>query len=945
MLITEIANSQTVKTYKLDNGLTVILAEDHSEPKVFGAVAVKVGSKNDPEDKTGMAHYFEHVMFKGTDKIGTVDYVKEKPYLDLISELYDKLATVADNDLKRNEILKQINIQSIEASKYAIPGEIDKLLKKYGGAGINAYTGYDHTVYHNTFSPDYMEKWLAIYAERFRNPVFRMFQAELETVYEERNMYADIMGSKAVEDLTKRVLKKHPYRNPIIGTVKDLKNPSLSRMTDFYKKYYVAGNMALILAGNFDSEKIIPLIEQTFGKHPAGKAPVFDLKKYMEEPFVGREFFSGRYVPLKAGVICFRGVASADPDKVALDCCMSILSNKSQTGLLDQLRTDSKVMFATGIQLSMNDLGVIAIVFAPKLSGSLKKTESKITAVINDLKSGNFSDELFESIKISIIKNNAMLVENKVKLGNLLVELFSSGQTWEEYIARTDRYRNITKQELIDAANRYFTDNRLVFYNKPGFSGKAEKISKPDYAPLLSVNGNAQSTFAKELATTKVKPNSPKFVDFSSDFKYGDIQKNVHLVTGKNSFNEVFTLKFRFGYGTNASKLMELLPKHLPELGTESRTVKEFRSAMQKLGASYEMEAHRTSFDLKIDGFDKNFEETIVLFNDFLKNIKPDDKQMSKLLHDVHERNKIECSDINALSDAHFSRIVMGGQSEYLGRLSIKEIKKLQSSDMTDLFKNIQKYETAIIYVGNIAFDSVREIIASKVDFPENMLDADKSFFEVEDYSSNLISVFNYRKANQVVANFYVPGMPAINDSDIVAASFFNSYFGIGMSSIMFHEIRELRSLSYSANAQYFFSNRKYAAFKGYMLGNIAIQADKTAEAVELVDSLIKNMPQKAELIKDIKNSYKESINNSLPTFREIPEYGYSLIEQGYGEDFRKTMYDSIDSLTMETVNRFYEKYIKGKPLIHVLSGNKAKMNLDKLNIRKQELKLKDILR
>jgi predicted Zn-dependent peptidase len=943
MTITQQTISQTVKTFKLDNGFTVILAEDHSEPKIHGAVVAKAGSKNDPEGVTGMAHYFEHIMFKGTDKTGTIDYEKEKPYLDRIAELYDELAAVADSETKRNEILKKINELSIAANEYAIPGETDKLLKKYGGTKINAYTSYDHTVYHNSFPPNHLEKWLKIYAERFRNPVFRMFQAELETVYEERNMYADRMGSKAIEDLFGVAIKKHPYRNPIIGAVKDLKTPSINKLTKFYKEYYVAGNMGLILVGDFVADDVLPLISEAFGVLPAGEAPEFPIDKYREAPFKVREFYSGRYIPLKAGIVCFKSTPAGHTDETALNYCLSILSNESQTGLLDRLRIDNKLMFSVAQQLSLNDMGAIVVVFVPKLMRSLKKAETEIMNVISQLKSGNFSDELIEALRISFVKDKARIMENKEDFGNLLVSLFSCGMSWDDYVTETEKYQTITKQDIIDAANRYFIDNRLVFYNKTGFSGKAEKIKKPPYKALTSQNTDKQSAFADELDKLENKPQTPSFVDFNKDFRYGDLQDNVHVVTGNNPVNDIFTLKIKFGYGKNRDKLVELIPEHFNELGTESKTVGEFRAAMQKLGASYYITSGRTSIILHVDGFDGHFDEIMSLVNDYLLNIKADNRQMTKIFQSIRERNKIERKDHTALAEAHLNHVIMGENSLYVNRVSAKEAKKLKSEDIVNSFRNAQKHETTITYTGKIPFDEVMEILKAQIKFPENVQPADKSFFEIKDYDCDVISLFDYKKANQTHTLFYVPGKPG-NMNDILTAKLFNRYFGEGMSSIMFHEIRELRSLSYSASAQYSFPDRKYAGFKGFMYGVLATQADKTAEAVELADNLVKQLPQKPELVEVLKKAFKESINTSKPAFREIPSYGYSLIEQGYSEDLRKIEYDNIDLFNMETINKFHENFIKGRPLIFILTGNESKMALDKLKIRKQKVKLKDIL-
>ena len=165
--------------HTLENGLTVWLNEDHTQPKVLGAVVVKAGAKDCPN--TGIAHYFEHMMFKGTDKIGTVDYEKEKEILDRIAAKYDELAATKEAS-ERKALQKQINELSVEAAAYVIPNEFDRLISRYGGTKLNAGTSLDYTVYFNTFSPQYMEQWAEINSERLIHPVFRLFQNEVETV-------------------------------------------------------------------------------------------------------------------------------------------------------------------------------------------------------------------------------------------------------------------------------------------------------------------------------------------------------------------------------------------------------------------------------------------------------------------------------------------------------------------------------------------------------------------------------------------------------------------------------------------------------------------------------------------------------------------------------------------------------------------------------------------
>ena len=252
-----------VKELTLSNGMTVWLNEDHSQPKVFGAVVVKAGAKDCPN--TGIAHYFEHIMFKGTDRMGTIDYAAEKPWLDSISAQYDLLSKTKD-DAERTRIQMHINELSLKAADYAIPNEFNRLISKYGGSGLNAGTGHDLTYYHNSFLPQFIEQWCWLNSERLMRPVFRGFQSELENVYEEKNRSADAMGD-ALDKVLKAVFKTQPYAYPIIGSTENLKNPRLSDMAAFYKKYYVASNMGLILCGDIKPDSALTvLLEQTFGR-------------------------------------------------------------------------------------------------------------------------------------------------------------------------------------------------------------------------------------------------------------------------------------------------------------------------------------------------------------------------------------------------------------------------------------------------------------------------------------------------------------------------------------------------------------------------------------------------------------------------------------------------------------------------------------------------------
>ena len=216
-----------VRIYKLNNGLTVYLAQNDDAPRIQTYIPVRTGSNNDPSDNTGLAHYLEHMMFKGTSKLGTLDWEKEKVLLDQISDLYEQ-HKAEQNPEKKKEIYRKIDEISQEASQYAIANEYDKAISSLGATGTNAHTWLDETVYKNNIPNNELEKWLKIEKERFSGLVLRLFHTELESVYEEFNRAQDNDVRLVNYALMEALFPKHPNgQQTTLGKSEHLKNPSM----------------------------------------------------------------------------------------------------------------------------------------------------------------------------------------------------------------------------------------------------------------------------------------------------------------------------------------------------------------------------------------------------------------------------------------------------------------------------------------------------------------------------------------------------------------------------------------------------------------------------------------------------------------------------------------------------------------------------------------------
>lgn len=921
--------STEVKEYILDNGLTVWMNEDHSQPKVFGAVVVKAGAKDTPN--TGIAHYFEHMMFKGTDKIGTIDYVAEKVLLDSIAAKYDELAKTTD-PVERNLLQREINELSVRAADYVIPNEFDKLITKYGGTKLNAGTSYDYTVYHNIFSPQYMEHWAEINSERLLNPVFRMFQSELETVYEEKNRMNDMMLNQAVEQLMEDYFKPHPYAYPIIGSAENLKNPRLSEMRKFFEEYYVASNMGLILCGDFDSDSVLPILERTFSRIPQGT--IKSRASIKLPPFQGREKTTVKVpIPLlKAVAIGFRGLPANHPDHPALDVAVGILNNSNGTGYLDQLMVNRKVMGAMAGKESFNEAGFVGMVVVPKLVlQSCRTAERIIWRTIDRLKKGDFSDEVFNSLKQEQLRQHLTELEDIDARSQVMVRLFSQEKTWADYQDDLKRAEQLTKEDVIRIANKYFGDNYLYIKKKTGRYPKVN-LSKPNFAPILPKHADETSAYALKLEETPVREEEPHFVDFEKDIQRLDLTSYVSLYVAPNQVNNIFTLKLSYGIGLLEEAKLKYVATYIPLLGTEQLSFEAFRTQLQTIGSTMDFDVDKEQFTIKITGFDNAFNETLAIVSDFLSSVKADDKKLKTLVDDAKVAEKAFFKSNNEVAQALFEYVQYGSLSQYLNKLSLKEVKRIKGKELVDLFHQIQEVECSFHYCGTLSIDDVAEQLDKHIALKDIRKKSNSPVYrEFVQYDKPLVFFYDMPDVFQNIIYAYMTSDPMESLRKRHEAALFSKYFGEGMSSLMFQEIREFRSLAYYTSGAYrlppFSQSDKPTRFVSYL----STQSDKTTDALEVLNSLIHDMPKRPEKISDVIQTYINQTNNEYPTFREISSKIASYRKEGYTEDPNRALLEGIEQMNIEDIDHFYESHVKGRNLVYVIVGNSRMIDMKKL--------------
>ena len=928
-----------VSELKLSNGLTVWLNEDHTQPKVYGALVVKAGAKDCPN--TGIAHYLEHVLFKGTQKIGTVCYAEEKVWLDSISMKYDELSQTKDAE-QRLAIQRDISRLSQVAADYAIPNEFDRLISKYGGSALNASTSWDRTEYHNTFSPQFIEQWCELNSERMLNPVFRLFQGELETVYEEKNRAADDIATAAIERVMATAFKGHPYQYPIIGSTENLKNPRLSDMEEFFRRYYVAGNMGLILSGDFSAEGIVPLLERTFGRLPKGDAPLSSFSGSLQ-PFNGETLELKLNIPIvKAVGLLFRGPLTTERDFRALQLAMRLLSNDNETGLLDSLRTAHKVMYALSENFSLNEAGAVGLLVIPKIPfGSKKKAERLCWQQIERVKAGDFTDEKLTELKQGLLRNVEDELETITNRARLMSEVFAQGRTWNDYLNEIEAIKGITKADVVAAANRYLLSDHYLRGVKRFGSYPKDKVSQPNYKPVVPKHAREQSAYAKELAndyevrgTRYEVRGAPRLIDLEHDTEITPISEHTVLYKVDNPVNDIFSLSLEWHKGKRDEPRLRLMEAYLTELGTDSLTKHQIGEAWQRLGTTLETTLTDRYTMVTITGFERNLAPSLDLLRHLLTSLKAD-KKATKELVDEYKMDYRQLDRTNtSVHQMVIEKLMKGDRSPYLQHPTVAEAKKLTGEELLRLFDEVRQSDCSVLYSGSRSSSEVAALCQSHL-LPltsHHSPQPDKAI-RLQEYTEPMVYVYDMPDSRQTLIGTYCSIRPSLTDREEAQLRLWSQYMGGGMSSLLFQEIREFRAMAYSTGGQDITPNRALhrdhpSAFWAYL----GTQGDKAMQALAVLDSLMSQMPVNEQNVAAAKQEILNNINNSYPSFRQLPNFVSFYRMNGYEEDPRTSIARLVPTLTTDDMTDFYRSNIQQKPRIYYIIGNKKLLDLQQLS-------------
>jgi zinc protease len=927
LLAQTVSNPPALPTqFKLANGLTVILHEDHAKPEVFGLVVVKVGSKHDPADATGLAHYQEHMLFKGTSEIGTTNWAEEQVALDRISALYDQLGR-AKAAGERADLQRQINAESVRAGACAIPNELNRLLQRLGGTDINANTSWDRTLYFNTFPPNQLNRWLELYSHRFLEPAFRLFQAELEVVYEEKNLYLDSFQANLVEFFMKRFFKKHPYgQQPILGTVEHLKNPSLTKMKDFFRTYYVANNMALVLCGDFQAAAAQSAIQEKFSRWRSGVVPPFPA--YAEAPFRGRELVTTRLSPIRLAALGFRTPKAGDPDEVPFAVCNGILANNNQNGLLDKLTLDHKLLAAQPIPMVLNDHGAASILAVPKIPfQTLGSAERLVLAELKKLGQGDFDASLLEAVKSQLYVSYCKQLEANAARGGLIGEAFAQNRALREVFSYPERVRAVTRDDVLRVARQYYSSNFLCLESRRG-SLNNEKLAKPGYQPIPA-KPDAQSAYAQKLEQMPAGQAAVRPLDFNQAVALLPLPGGNTLYCTHNPCNDVFSLRLKYGLGVWKQPRLKPAADLMNLAGTSRRAAYELKTAFSKLGCTCSISVDDSYTEVALEGIESNLVPALELLHELLADPRLDKEKLKVVVEAERALREVEKSEPDELAEAVFEYARRRSRSFYLRRLSLSEIKALTPALLVAEFKEALCHQCEAHYVGRLAPATVQAYLSRSLDLTRATRPSDSPIsLDNESYGTNTIFFLHHKKALQSKIRWLVNTTPCrtVQEPCIDA---FNQYWAGGFSGLLMQEVREYRSLAYNADAEYHIPRRP--GVTAYLSGTVYTQADKTIETLEVLTNLLSNMPEKPGRMETVRSFLEATAQTEYPHFRALSEKIAAWKLRGYTNDPLSLKAESYRRLTFGDLVRFYQENVQARPMALAIVGDRERIDLQAL--------------
>ena len=925
---------QTVETdqsktriYTLDNGLKVYLSVNKEKPRIQTYIAVRTGSKNDPAETTGLAHYLEHLMFKGTKQFGTTNPTAEAPLLDEIEQRYEVYRKLTDPEARR-QAYHEIDSVSQVAAQYFIPNEYDKLMAAIGAEGTNAFTSNDVTCYVENIPSNEIENWAKIQSDRFQHMVIRGFHTELEAVYEEYNMYLTDDGDKVWNAMGKKLTPTHPYgTQTTIGTQEHLKNPSIINIKNYFNKWYVPNNVAVCMAGDFDPDKTIAIIDRYFGLWKPGadvSQPVFPMQRPLTAPadttIIGQQ--------AEQVLMGWLAKKASDLQCDTLDVISDMLSN-NKAGLMDlNLNQTMKVQTAGAGLQQQQDYSCFILVGMPLQGQKLEEVRSLMLGEIEKLKKGQFSDDLLPSVINNQKLNYQRGLESNQWRVRQHMKAFINGETWEQHVNKMDRISKITKQQIVSFANRFFTNGYATVFKTQGTDTLQKKIDKPAITPIPT-NRDMVSRFVQDIQESKVEPIQPVFVDFKKDLTVTETKRHLPLIYKQNVDNDLFTLMFRYEFGQQDDNRYDIAADYLSYVGTKKHTLAQIQQEFYKMACNYSVNVNADNINITLSGLQSQMPQALALLEEVLNQAKGDQESYHQYVDLVLKGRDDAKKDQRTNFQFLVNYAIYGPHNAMRDEMSEEQLRQANPQQLLSLIAGLKNYKHSVLYYGKLTPEELSKVLDAKHQTGKTLADVPQGkFYERQLATENEVLIAPYDAKNIYLMMYHNEGRDWNPELEGVT-DIFNEYYGGGMNGIVFQEMREARGLAYSAAAYYMTPSKKNE--KEFYQTYIITQNDKMMDAVNQFHSILNEMPASEAAFQIAKDAQTKQLASQRTTkFGVINAYLVAK-RKGIDYDLNEKVYNALPGMKLQDIVDFEKQRMANKAYRYIILGDEKELDMEAL--------------
>ena len=512
-----------------------------------------------------------------------------------------------------------------------------------------------------------------------------------------------------------------------------------------------------------------------------------------------------------------------------------------------------------------------------------------------------------------------------------MVEVMAQNRSWADYLAEVDAIRNITREDVIRVANKYFGNDYIRFEKVKGTYPK-DKVAAPKFDPIVPKHAGEKSEYAKKLEQMPVGDKEPRLLDFANDVQKIKLADKVTLYYKPNEVNDLFSLTVQVDEGFNEDPTIPFVASFLNTIGTDSLSIQQLSKAWQNLGTSFSVGNGNHNFTMSMTGFDSRFAPSLRLLRHFEDHAKADKSSFKELKQSIElEKKTFLTGGTSNIMQATMQRVLFGENAPKLVALDAKQLDKVGADGLLAKFSELLGKECSIFYCGSLPKETVAEALRAELDLGRVTAGTERNYLKYQVYDEPTVFFYNLPDSRQAqIMTYQTPAGPA-DDMQATLLEVLGEYFGGGMYSIMFQEVREFRSMAYSAHGQ---TSRPLPVEKGehaLFTNSLGTQADKSLAALELLDSLLSNFPLKESTFTASVQSITAQANNGYPSFRGVASSVHNYEIQGYTEDPDKAILENLGNVTLEGLKAYYDEFVKTANRSIIIVGDRTKLQMDKI--------------